>query len=311
VNDARSSRVFSAGGHTFTWNDVIEAARARGDWAVLQREVLGLLARERDLAAAKSLPSSTHVEAAAKDFRYRHNLLSADELEEWLARRDIGVEEWKSEMRRSLLEPASHSPAATPESAERAYWVHAVCSGKLAIYARTLAEEVAVHLSEQPLTLMADELVAFPQKRARYCAAQLRAGALAEVIRNNSVGWTRLDLRYLAHADETVVREAALCVRVDGRPLADVAEDAGAPLQESRILLDDAEPLLKPRLLAAADGELIGPYATESDHRLVHVVRRIPPTLDDPQVRRRAEDTIIRLALDAEVNRHVNWHDYL
>ena len=305
------TRVFSAGGHTFTWGEVVDAARARGDWQVLQREALALLARDHQLAATESLPSSAQVDAAAKDFRYRHKLLRADELEEWLTRRDISVNEWMREMRRSLLEPATHLSEATPPSDERVEWIHAVCSGKLATYAQTLAEEVAVHLSEQPLTLTSDELAGLAHKRARFCAAQLRTSAVAEVIRNNSVGWTRLDFQCLAHADETVVREAALCVRVDGRLLADVAEDAGAPLQESSILLDDIEPMLRPRLLAAGDGELVGPYAAESDFRLVLVVRRVPPTLDHPQVRRRAEETIIRLALDAEVNRHVSWHEFV
>ena len=206
---------------------------------------------------------------------------------------------------------ASHSSAATPESAERVYWVHTVCSGKLARYARTLAEEVAVHLRERPLTLTPDELAALPQNRAQFCAALLQESALADAIHNNRIGWTRLDLQCLVHADETVVREAALCVRLDGRPMADVAADAGASLQESSVLIDDAEPSPKSRLFSAAAGELVGPYAADSDHRLLLVVRRLPPTLDDPQVRRRAEDTIVRLALDAEVNRHVNWHEHL
>jgi hypothetical protein len=311
VTDARNTRVFSAGGHCFTWVEVIEAARARGDWELLQRDLLALLARERDLAAADALPSPAQVGAAAKKFRYEHNLLTADELEEWLSRRDIRVEEWMAEMRRSLLEPAAHASAPLSEPADRANWVHAVCSGKLATYARTLAEEVAVHLREQPLTLAPAELAALPEERERFCRAQLREPVLAEAIRDNRVGWTRLDVQYLVHANEMVVREAALCVRLDGRELADVAADAGAQFDDTSLLLDDAEPMLRTRLLASGPGELVGPYATQSDHRLVLVVRRVPPRLDDAAVRRRAEETIIRRALAGEVNRHVNWHEHL
>jgi hypothetical protein len=194
---------------------------------------------------------------------------------------------------------------------ERANWVHAVCSGRLAEYARMLAEEVAVHLSEQPLTLAPERLVALSEKRQRFCEAQLDESALDAEVRNNDIGWTRLDLQYLKHHDEMVVREAALCVRLDGRELADVGKDAGAEMWETSVLLDDAEPMLRTRLLAAGAGELVGSRATESDHLLVLVVRRVPPRLDDPAVRRRAEETIIRRALAAEVNRHVNWHEYL
>lgn len=311
VENARNRPVFSAGTHCFTWIDVIEAARARGDWSALQRDLLALLARERELAAANALPSAVHVQSAAKKFRYEHNLLRADELLEWLDQRGLSVDEWMAEMRRSLLQPGEPESAVPPDVLERANWVHAVCSGRLAEYARMLAEEVAVHLSEQPLTLAPERLVALSEKRQRFCEAQLDESALDAEVRNNDIGWTRLDLQYLKHHDEMVVREAALCVRLDGRELADVGKDAGAEMWETSVLLDDAEPMLRTRLLAAGAGELVGSRATESDHLLVLVVRRVPPRLDDPAVRRRAEETIIRRALAAEVNRHVNWHEYL
>lgn len=102
VSTARSARVFSAGGHCFTWVEVVEWARARGEWATLEQRAGGLLARERELAAACALPSTANVQAAADNFRDRHNLLTGDELEEWLERHDVSVEEWKGEMVRSL-----------------------------------------------------------------------------------------------------------------------------------------------------------------------------------------------------------------
>lgn len=311
MTNARNTPVFSAGGHCFTWVEVIEAARARGDWAALQRHVLAVLARESELAATNELPSAVRVQAAARQFRYRHNLISADDLEEWLSRRDITIDEWIAEVRRSLLEPAADVSLSSPEAVERADWVHAICSGKLAAFAKTLAEEVAVHVSEQPLTLARDELAALSEKRERFGAAQVVESTLAREVRDNNVGWTRFDLQYLVHADDMVVREAALCVRLDGRNLGDVAADVGVPLHETSLLLEDAEPVLRTRLIAASPGEVVGPHATESGHQLVHVVRRVPPTLDDAGVRRRAEEAITRRALAAQVNRHVNWHEQL
>jgi hypothetical protein len=169
VTGARGAPVFSAGGHCFTWQVVIEAAQARGDWWALQRHMVRMLARERDLATTDGLPTFTEVRLAANDFRYQHNLLSADELEEWLARRDITMEEWRAEMRRSLLEPLDRPLDAPPEAVavERSSWVHAVCSGKLARYAQALAEDVAVHLREHPLTLTPAELAVRDAGRTR------------------------------------------------------------------------------------------------------------------------------------------------
>lgn len=308
---ARETPVFSAGGHSFTWVDVIDAARVRGDWAALQRHVVGQLARESELSAAGALPTSAETRSAANDFRYQRRLLSADELEDWLAQWDISVEQWMAEMRRSLLEPADADATESPEDFDRITWVHAVCSGKLAQYAQTLAEEVAVHLGEQPSTPPEEDLAALPGRREQFCTAQLREPVLVTEVRNNKIGWTRLDVQLLIHPDEMVVREAAMCVRLDGRDLADAAADAGAQLADISLLLDDAEPVLRTRLLAADPGDLFGPLATGEDHRLGRVLRRIPPSLDDPAVRHHAEDTVIRRALAAEVNRHVHWHEHL
>jgi hypothetical protein len=311
VATAARARVFSAGGHCFTWVEVVESARVWGEWAALEQRVVGLLARENEAAVAGALPDAAKVQAAADNFRDRHNLLTADELEEWLGRHDVGLEEWKAEVRRSLLEPANDATVVSPDVVERACWVHAVCSGKLAAYARTMAEAVAVHLLDQPLTLAPDELAELPEEHERFCAAQLRTPALAAEISDNKVGWTRMDLVRLIHPDEMVVREAALCVRLDGRELADVAADAKAELQETSVLLDDAEPLLRTRLLAANPGDLVGPVATGGGYQLVLVVRQVAPSLDDPMARVRAEETVIKRALAAEVNRQVNWHERL
>jgi len=308
---ARDTPVFTAGGHRFTWVEVIDAARVRGDWAELELYVVGQLARESELSAVGALPSSAETRSAANDFRYQRKLLSADELEDWLAQWDISVEQWMAEMRRSLLAPTDADATESPEDFERISWVHAVCSGKLARYAQTLAEEVAVHLGEQPSTPPEADLAALPRRREQFCTAQLREPVLDTEIRNNKIGWTRLDVQLLIHPDEMVVREAAMCVRVDGRDLADAAADAGAQLEDVSLLLDDAEPVLRTRLLAADPGDLFGPLATGEDHRLGRVLRRTPPSLDDPAVRQHAEDTVIRRALAAEVNRHVHWHEHL
>lgn len=311
VTTAPRTRVFSAGGHCFTWIEVVESARIWGEWAGLEQRVVGLLGRENELAAAGELPDSSKVQAAADNFRDQHNLLTADELQEWLGRHDVGLEEWKAEMRRSLLEPANGVTPLSLDVVERACWVHAVCSGKLAAYARTMAEAVAVHLRDQPLTLTPDELAELPEQRERFCAAQLRTPALTAEISDNKVGWTRVDLVRLIHRDEMVLREASLCVRLDGRELADVAADAKAELRETSLLLDDAEPLLRTRLLAANPGDLIGPLAIGGGYQLVLVVRQVAPSLDDPMARVRAEETIIKRALATEVNRQVNWHERL
>jgi hypothetical protein len=302
--------VFSAGGRCFTWADVIDAARARGDWAAMQHELLALLARERELAAGDALPEAADVRAAANEFRYRLNLLSADELQRWLAANDVTFEEWTAEMRRSLLKLADRDAKLPAEELQRASWVHAVCCGKLAHYAQTLAEEVAVHLSKHPGVScdqlggeLHDEVTSFREQ-------QPSVSVLQNEINNRQIDWTRIDLQLLAHNSEMVAQEAAMCVKEDGRTLADVAREAGAKLHNESVLLEDVEPALRTRLIGAHPGDLIGPVSVGDEYQLVLVTRRLAPALDDPALRQRATETVIQRAMAAEVNRYVNWHEH-
>jgi hypothetical protein len=301
--------IFSAGERCFTWVDVIEAARARGSWTALQHELLCLLARESELATAESLPSKADVRSAGNDFRYRLNLLSADEFQGWLASNDVTVAEWVGEMRRSLLEPADSQSRLSGDELERATWVHAVCSGELANLARLFAEEVAVHLRNHSNVTPCD-FARLAGQRDQFCAEQSQEPALAAQVESHQLEWTAFDLTVLTLRDEMVAREAAMCVKLDGRSLPDIAAAAGAQLHEDRVLLDDVETSLRTRLIGAYPGDLIGPVDVGRQYDVVLVVRRIAPKLQHHEVRRRAAELVISKALAAEVNRRVNWHEH-
>ncbi len=311
VTDIRDAPVFSAQGRAFTWVDVIDAARARGDWAVLEAEVAGLLTREDELTAVGALPDKARTQLAGNDFRHKHKLLSADEVIDWLSRRDISLDEWMAEMQRSLLEPTQSQTPPAVDRLERACWVHAVCSGKLHNFARTFAEEVAVRLTEHWELPRAADLTGLAAARERFCRARLSEAAVAAEVDNNVLGWTQLDISCLAFRDEMVAREAALCVRVDERELPDVGADAGVKVQKLSLMLDDAAPALQSWLMVAGPGEIIGPVAVGTEHWVAQVERRVPPSKDDAVVQARAAATIIERTVAAEVNRHVRWHDHI
>lgn len=304
--------VFSAGGRCFRWTEVIDAARVRGDWTTLRQHVIGLLAREEALGAGGGLPTADQIRKAGNDFRYARNLLSADELADWLGHYGITFDQWRDEMQRSLLDPVEHPIALPPDEIEQVCWVHAVCSAKLAHYALLLAQEVAVHMSQGPATSAPseDELADLAQGHKHFCVARLSGPALAAEIDNNKLNWTRVDVRCLIHRNDMVIREAAMCVRVDGRDLDDVAADAGTTVRAVNLLLEDVDPALRTRLLAADAGDVVGPVTVAGDHWLMVVLRRVPPSLEDPALRDRAEELIIKRALESEVSRSVTWHEH-
>jgi hypothetical protein len=317
MHTVRQAPVFSAVGRSFSWEDIVEAARVRGDWGELERQTRELLELERVAAAAGQLPSTAEVSGAANAFRYERNLLAADEVERWLARWEITVDDWVAFIRRSLLTvgQADFEPGtSTVDEVARATWVHAVCTGQLMTFARRFAEQVAVHAhlhAEGDPTSLGGETIDLGDEVERFCRSQVTEEKLAAEVAVNLIGWTRLELRYLVHKDPIVLREAALCVTEDGRNLGDVADDAGTGLELARFYLDEVEPSLRTRLLAAGAGDLLGPVAVGDAHWLILVAERVPATLEDDAVRARAARAIAQRALAAEVSNAVRWHEHL
>jgi hypothetical protein len=288
--------VFTAGGRTFTWGDVVNAARAWGEWGRLEASTGRALAVEKKAARAGRLPPAAEVVAATDAFRYERRLISADELAKWLDRWDLGFDELTAYLRRGLLQRDQKDSAVTSgvDGLERASWAAAVCSGQLVSFARRLAEQTALQLAgaSEPPTRSEDE-------------------AVAEQASTNFISWTRVDCRFLVFADEAPAREAALCVREDGRSIDEVAGDAGLAIEHGRFYIEEAPRALRAHLLAAHPGELTGPVAVDDVFWVLFITGRTPPSFDDAEVVERAQRRAAERALTTALQRSVRWHDRL
>ena len=111
--------------------------------------------------------------------------------------------------------------------------------------------------------------------------------------------------------DNDAAREAALCVREDGRDLAEVAAEADADLEEADWYLDEVDEALRDRLVGAQSGDLLGPLPLKDGHLVVSVVAKHLPSAADPSVRARAERALLGSAVEREVVNRVTWQDAL
>jgi hypothetical protein len=303
VDAVLATPVFTVAGRTYRWEHVVEAARARGDWT----PIVALAQRAAASARRARLESLTlprpRLESASSRFRYQRGLISADELEAWLARWGLDVEVWQEWIRRSLWRqclPDQSLPGA-PEWIWT--WIEAVCGGGLEQMAQELAERMAVSAPGDG----AGSDAAFDT----FCAKAGSPTAVARVIEDRRVDWIRVGCRYFAHPSSEVVREAALCIREDGLSLAEVAGRAHAGLRESYWYLEGAPADLRPHLLSARPGDVVGPLQLDDQHWLVEVADKVSPSIGDPELARRAQTLAVRRALDAKVSEHVIWHERL
>lgn len=306
MDAVRASPVFSVEGKAFTWADLIALAREWGEWQPLEQQARVALAAARQADEGGSSPSEKEVTAAATVFRRAHNLLSADDLTRWTARWGFSTQDWLRYVRRSLISTDKVAPAADLSEAEleQATWIHAVCSGAIADLAGRAAERAAVGVR-----IGAGEFASVDELQ-RFCVDQVNDHAIDNEIRSRAVGLAHLRYRYVIHADEVVLREAVLCVNEDGREFDEVAADAALEITHHEGYLEDADPSVQRYLLAAGQGDVVGPVRVTDGHWLAQVVDREPARTTDDAVRARVGKGLRERALRAEVNTAVTWHEH-
>ncbi len=312
--------VFFLGSVPFTWQDVRAHAVVTGAWAGLEQAAREGVACERLADEGDEEVDEDAIEAAAEEFRYERDLVTADEMEAWLARQGLSAEEWMGYIRRTWLLAewegrlgeiaASH--VVDDAQVARALEVDLCCSGGRVELARRLAQDVAA-AAASGLVATAGDASARDMARIRAGADAYResvatAEAVARAVSGAPVDWIRVECQVLAFRDEHEAREAVLCVREDGVDLALLARDARREVQEVAFFLADIEPDHRAPFLSARVGEVVGPLLEGDQYAIYQVTAKVLPEPGDPDVAERARAAIVARHLEAEVNHRVHWH---
>jgi len=291
--------LFRVGGAVHTWNDVLDRARSIGVWAALEDDVRAGVAALSELEQRGEAPDEEDVQEAARAFRYERGLLAGDELDAWLDSRGLSREAWEAYLARMLARERAGDAEGAASVPAGVVWAEGICSGTLEAVAHELASLLAAAPEAAPERLD-EELEAF-------CAAAATDAAIEREIESNKLHWIRVRYDAVAFADEDTAGEAALCVRVDGDPLAEVAKRIGADVDERDDWLDEVAPELQSRFFAVDEQGLIGPVAAGDTFVLAYVHSKAPPSAEDEDVRLRAAEALAERAVARAVNERVTW----
>ncbi|MGA1795323.1 MAG: hypothetical protein ACMUIL_05615 [bacterium] len=339
--------VFTAGGKTYCWEDVVFAAMAWGEWGPLREEARQGLACAKRMRETGESPTDEEMENALKEYRYRQSLISGEEVEVWLRQWGLGIVDWMKYVCMSLLrerwadrmEEITNRFPVTEEEIEGEVKTVGVCSGRLVSLCRKLAVRASIHerrsgeggsVAKNAKDLleaftrniqecgeaygipdaMGKRLKALACMEASYrdfCTAQCTPDAIRKEIQLHNIEWIRIDCLCLSTPDEQVAREAALCVREDGEGIGDVAARMGCRVREDHFYLEQVEPSLYGPFLCSRKGELVGPVHAGGNPRLFLIQTKVMPSDDDPLLRQRAQDAILDHLFDSEIRRVVRW----
>jgi hypothetical protein len=323
--------VFSVGVTAYRRRHLLGVARVWGEWGPIVREAREELACAARAAECGDPFDPSAVASAGAAWRRARGLLAAEELEAWLAERDVTSVDWLAHMRGALLREAWNdelegivTETRSPEDADllRAAWTVAVCGGTVADLAERLAEEAAAEAMFEHPEEPALEDPSFvdvdisPAVLTRLRAADDRLAAdavtddrVARELETHRVAWASVDCLVLVHPDLDVLREAALCVTQDGLELASVAAESGAELRHERLVLGELPAEVGARLFNAEPGELLEPVAVEDTAWLVLVEAKTMPSSADPELRERAAELIAARERARAVDRWIRWHE--
>jgi hypothetical protein len=300
------------------------------EWQALKELAARGLGLEADRAGHVG---AEELERALTAFRYDRRLIAAADLRGWLSERSLQLADLEGVVRRQLLRARFEGvlcPAATDTSVAMVIRAEAMCGGALTRLANELrawhagcnwvAETAAggspagdpAAVEEVVAAALADATSGLPalgpaelRRRAKRLAA-LNAGYLR--FRKTAVAESAVDARLAEHRLEwTVVRgselsfelegaarETRLRVVHDGGTLAHVGRTLGFEPARREVELGSAPAELATGLLAAREGDLVGPWCEGGRWRVLEVSGRFEPEGDgDGRIRARAREELL------------------
>jgi len=298
--------------------DVVLLGLADGSWSRLEDRLA------RGLALEATHPVDTPaVEDRVRAFRYTRRLIAAKELREWLAGRSLAYSDVARHCARELLVAEHGLDGDRDPAIDSALRAEAICSGELAHLSARLGDMAAMASTiaavaappERVAALVAAALSAHasgvadvdPEARcARIAVLEATEAAATEAVATpplvercvteHGLDWLRVRCVALGLPTEGAAREAVLCARVDRSDL----EELGArldrrPTAESHYLSDLSDDS-RSQLVSAPIGEVVGPVKGSEGWRVMRVEERSTPTIDDPELVRRATAELVMSA---------------
>lgn len=342
--------VFSMDGEPYRWRDVIVAAVRNESWRDAELRARHGAACAAHAEATDQPLASGALDVAGREFRYDRDLITAQSMEQWLERWGLSVSDWSGFLSRELHRArwvaegdtlAARYPISDAEAAELAL-VDAICSGEVVRWAHALANHVAVHgkpgnappavthappsadlsadlervgallgVDAATVAETSERLAQIEESFRAFVVAQVHDRALRDYISQRQLDWIQFDCRLLTFPEEGMAAEAALMMREDGEKFTGVYQVAHTEPRQARFFLDQIDDRVRDRFIGARPGDLLGPLHLDDEYVVYEITKKVLPTTDDPAVRQRAEEGLLKLAVERQRDRRVRWHGTL
>ncbi|MDB6147170.1 MAG: hypothetical protein JWO45_834 [Spartobacteria bacterium] len=337
--------VCSCGDREFKGRDAIHAALWRGELDAIWANFVKCLGAEKRADELDLDYDEGELDSAAEAFRYEHDLITAEETEQWLAARGLSLDDFgdyfaRQSCGKKLADEVAFSKmdyVSAPGELRQLFAADSILSGdldrmtsqlvwRLAARAAQEAEPEALSTEEarffdrhslKPaelptwLSSLGREATWFGEMLAMEAAYRDRCETLlVPQARQHELSTMRLPLtRFVTEVLEVESRDAAqealFCVREDGMSMEEVAAEGRYPHRHIEFLLEDLPMDLQQKFLSVSPGDVLEPMPRGDGFELCRITQKLEPKADDPAVRSRIEQRLLDRHFSDLSSKHV------
>ncbi len=334
--------IFSRGEENFTARDVMDWALVQGELGQLWRDFARTAECERRAHEQEIELDSDAIDEAAVAFRYKYDLITAEETERWLEDRGASLSEFGDYFARRYWSETysgdvadTQDTAATPEELDL-FLIDLTLSCELDRLAEQMSFRLAAHAEDglledtravreqwiaregiadlpQWLTQLGRDEAWLERTLAAEAAFQ-RALASAEdekalerELQAMRLNLTRFELETIEVDSRDAAAEVMACVRSDGMEMEEIADEGRYPFRRSEVFLEDLPADQQQNFLSVRTGALLEPIGRDDGFEVCRVKTRNDPQLSDARIRERLKEQISRRHSSELVSRHIDW----
>jgi hypothetical protein len=325
--------VCACGTQEYTAGDAVDAAIFRGEFEEKWQAFLRSVAAEERADELELEFEESAISAAAEEFRYRHDLITAEETETWLATRGLTFEDFSDyfarqycvgavdesfsceqiytsapqELRHSFLAELILSGALEDMTNKFMWRLAARCAGtdpasdEIAAENGKFLHRIGIEAAQLNSWLeemgrdskWLNEMLAMEAAYGAHCANLLVPEARQRQLMALRLQLTRFETELIELESRDAAQEALFCVREDGMSLEEVATEGRYPYRRVDFLLEDLPADSQQKYLSVSEGDLLEAMPHGDGFELCRVIRKIEPQLEDPTVKLRIDQRLL------------------
>ncbi|MEY2486308.1 MAG: hypothetical protein QOG67_1514 [Verrucomicrobiota bacterium] len=324
--------ICACGDREYKARDAVDAALWRGALDDSWQHFLAGLAAEKRADELDLEIDEGELDAAAEAFRYGHDLITAEETEQWLATRGLTLDVFSDYFARQYcagkladeVTPTPTSYVAASGELRRLFAGDLILSGDLDRISEELIWRLAAWTAEEEAEggraeeehfferhqIKADELpdwlsglgrdaawfsemAAMEAAYRRRCEALLVPQSRQRELATMRLPLTRFEAEVLELESRDAAQEALFCIKEDGMSMEEVAVEGRYAYRQIDFLLEDLPPDLQQKFLSVSPGDVLDPMPREDGFELARIKSKIEPNAEDPAVRLRIEQRML------------------